>query len=433
MKQVRYVCTHCGRKFEAEEKDVLECPGCFWSTSVKREEDVESPLTTPSSKASKPAFVLPPIPWKLLAGVAGILVVLFLAFKILPPFFQRQSQARKTAKAAEVKKPATHAPTPASSPVPLSTEEQNILNRRVQISANRNPSEAEKKVLEARASFKTGFSERLPSQAWTLENFEEMVEQQEKFYKVPLPRSYKNKLTDHFKKIYLPAAEAFKNGDLVQARNGWIESLAVPVYSNDLKKHRAVVLTMIKPYINDTLSKIGAINGTLVEKTIREQEQQIAAQYQQFVSLIQQQDWKQVIAAADDLNKKLEVLSHPQKLANQPTQYPPAVGKVDQDLQAPLLGIFSVPPPALSDLEPIRQDILTKRKIAESFVQEELDKRQAVYDSALENIQRQEWAEAKKKLRELDMPLEMLQDASEKIKILDKLQIQASNETVRQS
>lgn len=37
----KFICTHCGRRFEAEEKEVMECPGCFWSTSVREENEMD--------------------------------------------------------------------------------------------------------------------------------------------------------------------------------------------------------------------------------------------------------------------------------------------------------------------------------------------------------------------------------------------------------
>ena len=46
MKLVQYLCTHCGRRFEAEEKEIVECPGCYWSTSVKREDAHENQKPT---------------------------------------------------------------------------------------------------------------------------------------------------------------------------------------------------------------------------------------------------------------------------------------------------------------------------------------------------------------------------------------------------
>ncbi|MBI4711572.1 MAG: hypothetical protein HY767_03825, partial [Candidatus Omnitrophica bacterium] len=35
-----FVCNHCGKKFELETPEAKECPFCFWSSSVKREDEL---------------------------------------------------------------------------------------------------------------------------------------------------------------------------------------------------------------------------------------------------------------------------------------------------------------------------------------------------------------------------------------------------------
>lgn len=422
MKLVRYVCTHCGKKFEAEEKEILECPGCFWSTSVKREEEAAAPASA-ENRPAKPAFkfqmpALPKIPWQPILGIAIVCGILFVAMKGIAPFIKRA--AEKSPKIEKNETPAAVVPQVPAAAAQLPAESQNILARRIQVSADRVPSEEELKVLSARASFKTGFAEKLPSQAWTLENFKEMIKQQEQFYKVPLPRSYKGKLEDLFKSSYLTAAEAFKNGDLITARNGWIDSLAFPVYANDPRKHKGVILTMTKPFITDTLSKIGTINSILAEKTVRDREQEAAATYQKFVSFIDQKNWPEALKAAEDLNAELNSFSNPKPVEAPP--YPASISKIDSDIQASIQELSNVPPPAVSDLEPMQQDILLKRGVIESFIPEKLKEKQEAYDAAIDHLQRGEWEEAKKKLRTISTPLEMRRDAVEKIQILEKMQ-----------
>ena len=38
----RYYCTHCTHSFEAPEKKGLECPACFWTTTVVLAEEVSA-------------------------------------------------------------------------------------------------------------------------------------------------------------------------------------------------------------------------------------------------------------------------------------------------------------------------------------------------------------------------------------------------------
>ncbi len=423
MKLVRYVCTHCGKKFEAEEKEILECPGCFWSTSVKREEDVQpEPVLTPASKRSmRFKFSLAGFPRKAIVITLGVIFATWFLLRALGPIGKsiRTKKPSSEIKMTEQVKPSTAPSAPVEAA--LTPAEQNILNSRIQISSNREPSEEEKRVLANQAEFKTGFSEKLPSQPWTVENFKEMLVQQEKFFQVPLPRSYKNKLMDHFEAKYLPAAEAFRQGDLIKARNGWVEALAVPLYSNDIQKHRGVVLTMIRPYINDTLSKIGTINSAAAERAIREKEQEIVSRYAKLPETLQGKKWEEALSSLNELLKITQALTQPQKIGTKPMAYPPAVQNVDRDIQATLFEILTVPPPAFSDLEPLLRDIQAKKRVVESFIAEEIQERQVKYDEAMDAIAGKRWADAEQKLKEIDLPLALVQDASEKIKVLKKL------------
>lgn len=442
MSLVRYVCTHCGRKFEDVEKDVLECPGCFWSTSVKREEDARAEIQGgPSEKSSKPSFsfAMPQLPWKpILIGLAGI-AVLFILIKLAVPVMGKISERRQaakensssnnessSAKKESGKKNAVSSVKPGQPAAPadlaaLSPEDQAILNRRVQINLDREVSDEEQKILTNRAVFKSGFSEKLPSQAWTMENFKEMIAQQEKFYQVPLPRSYKGKLYDLFEKKYLPGAEAFKAGNLPQARNLWVESLAFPVYANNPEKHRGVVLTMLRPFINDTLSKIGAINGASVEKGVRAKEQAVVESYEKLFSLIEKKAWPEALAAISDLNRSMAQFGNPTSLAGGPEEYPAGIAQVDRDIQYSLRGLLTVQPPALSDMEPLRMDAQRKKRVIEGLIPENVKAMQQKYDEAMDAIARGDWAASETTLKEVDLPADLYLDSQDKIQVLKKL------------
>lgn len=430
MKTVRYACTHCGRRFEAEEKDIVECPGCFWSTSVKRAEDVEeAPHFTPDDKPRK-SFTLPSIPWKPLLNALAAVFLIFVIIKFGIPFFKKAKSASPKPSPSTSAKPNDGKQNAAVSPAPgvsapaqgISAEDQAVLDKRVTVSAEREPSPEEQKVLSNRAQFKTGFTEKLPSQVWTVDNFKEMLNQQQQFYKVPLPRSYRNKLIEHFEKNYLPGAEAFKAGDLIRARDAWVASLAVPLYSTNIQKHRGVVLTMIRPFITDTLSKIGSINSAAVEKEIRTREEKIISGYSQVLSSIDKKDWSAALAALDQVNEEISHMDQPQKVAAGPAPYPPAIAQVDPDIQAALQGMLTVPPPAISDFEPLSQDLFAKKKVIESFIPETLKKRTDAYQEACAKIDAKDWAGAEAKLKEVELPLDLMRDASEKIRVLRKIQ-----------
>ena len=424
MKTTRYLCTHCGRRFEAEEKEILECPGCFWSTSVKKEEDavLEKPAGVKDEKPAAKKFPAAALlrGMILCAAIAAAGTFFFTAgipllqkIKITPPRFS------DSPKKEEKKKGQNPAAAPASSlPAP---EEMNVLSRRVQLTPDRALLPEEEQILKNKASFRTGISEKLPSQSWTLENFEQMIKEQERFYKVPLPGSYKRKLEKQFKTVYLAAGEAFKSGDLLQARNLWVESLALPIYSHDIQKHKGVALTMLRPFIADTLSKIGAINGTLVERTIREKEQAVTQGYTRLLELLEKKDWQAALSEAAKIEQTLGQFSRPEEMAGSVPPYPQAIQQIDSDIQATLYGIQKAPPPAIADLGPLQKDIQAKKRIVESFQAENIQASQMAYDEALTLIEQRKWKEAEAKLRQIQTPLPLVQDARQKIQILKKL------------
>ncbi|MBI3317310.1 MAG: zinc ribbon domain-containing protein [Candidatus Omnitrophica bacterium] len=422
----RYVCTHCGRKFEAEERETLECPGCFWSSTVKREEDVPasakaaslSPLET---SQEKPAFKMsfPPGLLKILAVLTVMVLTLPFAGKVVERFQQEIELSRQNRKKQIAVKGPASALSENSLPV-LSEEDQAVLNRVIHIDENRALSDSESEILKVRVPFHTGISENLPSQVWTLENFKEMIKEQERFYKVPLPGSYKGKLEKLFEEKYLLAEEAFRSGDLVKARNLWVEALALPQYSKDLSRHRGVALTMLRPFINDTLSKIGAINSSLVEKNIREKEKKLSESYAQMAKLIDAKSWQEASAQILEIEKLIQELENPRLAAGQAPAYPSEFAKVDDGIKATLAEMLSPAPPAVADLAPMKQDIQTKRKVVESFQPEVLEASAALYEEALDLIREGNPEGAIKKLKQIESPLALAEDAKEKVEILKK-------------
>lgn len=449
MKLTRYACSHCGKKFEAEEKDILECPGCFWSTSVKKEEDAESSsFSFAAPPAVKKDFSFPIASFLL---IAAVLLIGSLLFSFFSPFLKKESIQTSDAKPPAVKtsdirgeKPAlikfdfkklskkepsnetpSHPPgkTVASAvPAPLLPEDTNILNRRLDISADRAVSDEESKILKKRASFSSGTVEKIPSEAWTMEEYKKMIAQQEKFFQVPLPGSYKKKLYDLFKNKYVAASDAFKEGNLLKARNLWAESLTYPIYANDIKKHRGVVLTMHRAFINDTLSKIGAINNSLSEGKARGKEQEITGLYTELLADIDKSAWPEAYGTAVKLQQKLDVFEKSAQADSPIETYPKSVGQVDESIRATLFDLLNVPPPSQADLEPIERDLLLKRKVIESFLPANLEPVKLQYQEALDLIGQSRWTEAESKLKTIAFPISLYQDAQEKIKVLRKFQ-----------
>ena len=444
MKTVKYICTHCSKKFEAEEKDIIECPGCFWSSSVKKEEDYveEKAALDSASKVKKSKLGISfRLPLKEIVTVLLILAVGYLSFLVWPKIQsalkQLQSSAPKTVIKIDNKKekpekpekskagqPGVSAANQNLSPVlsTLTEEDRAVLSRRLNFDANREPSDEEKKILSTRADYQTGIVEKLPYQAWTLEDFKKMVGEQEKFFQVPLPRSYKGKLDDLFKTKYLPGAAAFEAGELLKARDFWVESLAIPMYSSDIQKHRGVALTMLKPFINDTLSKIGTINSTLSEQNVRGKEIEVAQKYDELFGSIQKKDWENALSLMDRMNQLFQAIERPELLGVQAPPYPPAIAHVDTDIQATLQGILKASPSSTSDVGPLRRDLELKRFVLESFIPARLEAALRYHGEALDQIARENWQDAEKKLRQIQYPITLVKDAQEKVRILKKLE-----------
>jgi predicted nucleic acid-binding Zn-ribbon protein len=432
MKMIRYACTHCGRKFEAEEKEILECPGCFWSTSVKREDELTTEGAAPASAAkrtSQPLSFKPLIRSALMT--AGVLLAAAALFAWGIPALRKITKPKAGSgislplpdalKNKKSSAPKNTVPETAPAAYTLTAEDLNLLARRVQLTADRALLPEEEQVLKNKAGFRTGISEKLPSQPWNLENFKQMIEEQERFYQVPLPGSYKKKLYTLFNAKYAAADEPFKNGDLLQARNFWVEALAFPVYADNPQKHKGVALTMLRPFITDTLSKIGAVNGTLIERTIRGKEQAISTSYNALFQLLEQKNWAEASAAIAKLQQDLAAFSQPGQLTGTVPPYPEGIRQVDPDIQATLFELLKAPPPATADLGAMQRDIDAKKKVVDSFSAENFQAIQRSYDEALDLINQKKWQEAAVALKKIQSPLPLAQDAQEKVKILSRM------------
>lgn len=442
MEKTKFVCGHCNHRFEAEAKDGLECPLCFWSSSVTREEDAAASSKTSSLKAAH----LPAKPFKgfsheiwvglffvvITFAILGLIVVFASRFKeaFHGKSFSLSVAAKKdkTSDQAESEKQSPGAlPGSLSAAQPdlnaSTPEEKAVLERRLNFSTDRALSEEEKKILEHRASFSTGINENLPSQSWTLEKFQQVLKEQQDFYKVPLSRSYVHKLEKVFNENYLPANAVFEKGELLKARDLWLGALTYPIYGNDIKLHRGVVLTMLRSFINDTLSKIGAINHVLVEKETRDKETKVSGGYQALFDGIQKKDWQTVVSEITALSSLLDELENPKKQTSQAPAYPVSLmALVDDGIRATLIEQLQVPPPPMASLNTIRADIEQKVNVAESFLPVRLQEMQGKYDEGLAAVDRKDWFQAEQKFREVRFPLALFQDAQEKAGILKKLQ-----------
>ncbi len=124
-------------------------------------------------------------------------------------------------------------------------------------------------------------------------------------------------------------------------------------------------------------------------------------------------------------------MEKPDQISGAAPPYPAAIGQIDADIQVTLIALLNPPAPAVTDLEPVRVDIRAKRKVVESFMAPNFEAAQTQYLEALDFIQKQDWLEAEKRLRGIESPIALAQDAADKIKILKKLQESSLDSTVK--
>ncbi len=439
MSSYKYICTHCGHSFEAESAEPAECPSCYWTSSVKRADEVptQAAVKTPDRNAMR---AVNPFPWKEFAGkifraitllIVGALLlagIAFLGYQI----YAKWGNANKSGgffiqgqeKGFTGKDEGTRTDSQG-----LTASENETLHRKIQFSSDLAPSAEEQEILDQTVQFQTGWSEKLPSVAWTLSQYMEMIQQQERFYKMPFARSYKKKLEELFTQKYIPASEAFTRGEILEARDLWVESLAFPKYSEDVVKHRAVALTMLRPFTNDTLAKIGAINQSLMERDRRKREEVLSQDYQNLLGAIRQRDWAKADAVIEQMQTAIEKIKESEPPA--PPSYPQGFGNIDQDIQVALMNILSPNPVSSADLEPLKRDLLVKQSVIRAFEKESLENTAQAYNDALQMIQEAKWDGALAQLGRLNGPKVLRDDVSAKIAIIQKIKraLDSSSET----
>jgi hypothetical protein len=427
----RFVCDHCGKKFELETPEARECPFCFWSSSVRREDEPSSKKKSLSRSAAETAsksggmtlsgilkflfrFLL------LLVLIAGVGFLVYKAYKMVA------LSSPQSWKAFSIKPPRDNDKQPskvvATDPLALlSPQEKERLSLEVTIPTDRAQDPGEQAILSRSISFQTGWVEKLPSPAWTLAQYQKLIADQEALYKMPFARSYKKKLEELFKTKYLAAGDAFAKGDVLAARNLWVESLAFPLYSQDLKKHRAVALTMLRPFINDTLSKVSAMNQSILDRGRRAKEQALSVEYQKLIGLIAQKKWQEALAVIAQMTPEVDALRKNTVPQEPPPPYPSAFGTIDLDLQRPLMDLMSPNPSTTADLQPLQQDLVEKKEVIETFTEAYLKHAAELYQTALELIRDKKWQEAIQALESIQGPQLLLQDAAAKVAILEKI------------
>lgn len=409
-----YHCTHCGHHFEHAPQDGIACPNCHWSSSVTREEAPEVSRAPEGPRPARARESKPEGAW--VWAAAGALILLFLAVSLFVwRYVLRQDRLLQKIETKNAEVIAAQAPE-----LNLSQEEREILDRRLVLDSPPPLTEEDREILGRRLPLGSSLIQGLSTPPWDAKQFEAFLKSEEAKYRLPFEWSYRRKLLALFKRHYLAAAQAFEAKDYLRGRDEWIRALTFPVYYEDLAKHRGVALTILRPYINDTLAKIGTMNVMLTEKDVFGTEEKIRASYDVLLDLLQKGSWEEADAKFVELDRMLRTFGNSEKVFLPPA-FPSELGRVDPDIQQVILGQANLPAPAQRDWEAFRGDLKAKEAIVRERIPGVLEAAREKYQGALTHIKNGNWREAKELLRTLDAPESLARDAKEKITVLNKV------------
>lgn len=178
---------------------------------------------------------------------------------------------------------------------------------------------------------------------------------------------------------------------------------------------------MLRPFIADTLSKIGAVNQILMDRIIRQREVELQTAYARLDTLLQEQNWKAAYQAAGELLQKTALLAKDGLQPVTPPNYPPATRYVDTDIQQTLADLTAAQRPAVMDTESLKLDLLAKKDILERVIPEKAESFLAFYHQAVESIQNEQWDKALELLKQVKAPAVLKKDADLKISLIEKI------------
>jgi len=431
---IQLACTHCSHRFELETIAGAVCPSCGWSSSVVPASDLES-ASVSNSKQKKKAeaphwfvgFLFFCLKVLLLIGIIALIVIAARSFlksrgsdvKSKPAssasvlggiFSKKESEFPR----ADIKPDAALPPSGALTP-----QEEAFLKTAFSISDEPVLSDQDLKLLQRSIDLQASVVEQLPSTSWTLAQFKEFIDIQEEKFKMPLPRGYKKDLAELFEKTYATAYDLFLNGRIQQARDAYVASLGFPVYVNDVRKHRAVVLTMMRGFLNDTIAKIGALNFTLARQGNQSQSEQAGLEYARFQGLIRDSKWNDAMASLEKLEALLPANPQAAKVSQAPP-YGPEFTKIDDDMKPSLTRLLQVPAWPF-DVNALKGDLSVKKMILIPLTDPERKPSIQKYREAMRLIELKSWPAAAQLLKEVKSPEDLAQDADDKLSLIERL------------
>ncbi len=429
---MKYRCSHCNHIFELQDREFHRCPNCFWTTSlvpVGRESgQVSIPnVISPVSQEPKIQKTIPKKPIIVLVAVGLIGGLIFILFKTgvsipnfsihLPKFptlsHKLESSKSELAQASQKKQPSKAARSL------LTSEEHAQLVESFKVTIPRKLSEDEEEILKKQVSLPAKLAEKPKITVWKKEDFEKMIESEQQKRKILLGWLYVRSLTKTFEKYYPAAVQVFDKGNYAESRGLFIQSLLFPVYQNNPKIHRAVALVMLRPYINDVIGKIAILNQYLLTQNLSTEAHGIFESYQALFPVLELHEWDHALQMIAGLKTRITAFQNRPQDAK--TDYPPAFGQIDTELQAAIQAEAGPKPEAAVNLRALIVDLDLKEKIARQNTAEELSKIQKQYEQAIEMLKQGNWQEARDVLLAIEYPSELVEEARKKLGLIEKM------------
>jgi hypothetical protein len=417
---MKYHCTHCSHDFELEEKDFRRCPKCFWTTSLipfeerKNSAGAESslpPSAKPALRTSVPVrklfFVF------LICTTLSILIVIFAKFSFQLPYSIQNIVKPK------VKEPLVPGKKSGESLISfLNAEEKNRLLKPFQLTIPRKLTEDEEEILKKQVSIPQTLSEKPKLLAWSEGDFEKMLESEQKKRKVYLGWAYVRAVKKTFEKYVPSAMEAYEKGDYVLARDLFLTSLTFPIYRNDPRRHRAIALVILRPYINDIIGKVAVLNQYLMTQQLATEVNSLFQSYQTLFPVLELQEWDRASQLITELKRRVESFEHmPQ---TEQLSYGRSFGLLDPEIQMAIQTEAAPKPEAAVNLKTLMIDLNLKEQVVRQNRGDELLKAQKQYEEILSLLEEGNLEEARTKLGTIEAPPELVQDARTKIALIDQ-------------
>ncbi len=425
---MKYRCTHCNHIFESAEPEIRHCPKCFWTTSVApfSETNPAAPVSSNTAPAEKTSKKKRPV-WLLTS--LFVLVVLLLAGGGAAFFVLKgDKSAGRTSITIKPGSPVTvkgahrleekqkAAPDPLSV---LSDMEKQTLEKRFVLMVPRELSSDEEEVLRKQVTlpFQTGKAPALAM--WSKEDFRSFLKTEQARRGIPLGGLYVRRLYKLFDNHYLAAGKMIESGDYVLAREAFLKALDFPVYQNDVKMHRSVALVVLRPYINDVLGKIGAINQYFQSQRLASRAESISKNYQDLFSALDLKNWGSALRSIKTIRERVATFQDESTMTTM--DYPPAFRALDGEIQAAVVKTTAPSPLQATDFKALLLDLDLKEKVVLQNTEEALGQAQKDYEKAFQLIEAKDWASAYDQLGVITYPPELVEEAATKAAILEKI------------